>query len=177
MRTTTELTARFNLTAGFYDGIDLLIAREEDAGTEEDFFYSATVALEEGIVAEDALDMITVSFDSVVEDLSFELFNQDAADDRIYDCNDHCCARCGLEENDEWELLTHLGGQWLCQKCMPKSFETRMMLQELDRKRAVRAQNVRAEKAVRFRAALAQAKIMRPDLNWDQYQYDPRQWA
>lgn len=176
MRCTTELTARFELNT-LDAHVYMVETRLEEGHEPEDLFGEMTVEIEEGNHFDDALDMLTVPFESVEEELSIELFEQDAAEDRERDYDVCKCKKCGLE--DEWDdgHLTFIAGEYRCAKCMPKGHGEITIMEELYRKRQMREQNKRADRAVKFRAALEVARKLRPDLNWARYEYDPRRYA
>lgn len=88
MRTTTELTARFNLALVLTDTRELDLANEHEPGSIE---YWEAFEREEAIRHRgemgllDALDFDTVPFEEVEADLSLELFEQDLAEERAAD--------------------------------------------------------------------------------------------
>lgn len=182
MRCTTELTAHFDLNMNLIGSPDLEAFLNDDSELGSIEYWEAfereemiKMRGEEGLL--DALDFDTVPFESVVEDLSLELFEQDAAEDRAMEYDVCKCKKCGLE--DEWDdgHLTFIAGEFRCKKCMPKGHGEITIMQELHRKRQMREQNIRAARAVKFRAALETARKLRPDLNWARYEYDPRRYA
>jgi hypothetical protein len=181
MRATTELTTRFNLTMNLIGSkeLDAFLNNDDEPGSIEywEAFDRAEIARmngEDGLL--DALDFDTVPFETVETELSLELFEQDAADDRAQSHTDCFCKKCGFE--DEWEdgLLTYIAGEFRCANCMPAPQEI-IIMRELHEKRRMRDQKARIARANKFCAALETAKRMRPDLNWAKYEHDARRYA
>lgn len=158
MRTTTELTARFNLTStlvgskevqDFYDertweydeDTDNLSLFPREASIElleaEDRIEEKMLRGEAGLL--DALDFDCVSFETVEADLAVELHEQDLADEREVDFDnyDFEFEGWGNEGNDTWE------------------------------KHRARQAKHRARRE-KIGEALRKAQQLRPDLNWAQ---------
>lgn len=152
MRCTTELTARFALTGPSLDFTDI------------ESYYDD----EGNFCVPDVLDLDTVSFDSVVEDLSFELYAQDEAEDRALDAGVCACAHCAYEPWNE-DALQKVGAKWFCTNCYTKALRDRVFtvesVNEMNAKEFKKSWKQR-EKMV---AAIRTAMTMRPDLNWEQY--------
>jgi hypothetical protein len=165
MRTTTELTARFNLNLNLVGTreIDDFFAHRDwtyDEQADDCYMPAPTQQIVEAINTEedraldgeegliDALDFDTVPFERVEADLAVELFEQDLADDREWDHHSvlDYCTRTGLTLRDEQR----------------RERERRAHEQAIKRSR---------ERARRFRAALAKAKELRPDLDWSRYDH------
>ena len=176
MRCTTELTARFALAITALPAPTFAENCDAPAGSIEywEAFERDDARADTDLL--DALDFDTVSFDSVDEELSLELFAQDAAEDREYD-NGLCeCFSCGRSDDFDDGLLTRIAGRDYCARCKPSPLETVILL-ELHQKRFERARNARCARANKFRAALETLKVSHPDMNWDRYQHDARAYA
>lgn len=159
MRTTTDLFARFNLV-----------------GPSIDFDNPDNYYDDEGnFVIPDVLDFDTVPFETVEDELSMELFAQDEDYDRAYENSSCCCKKCGIEDDFDEGLLTRIGGEYRCKKCIP-SPEVIEIMKEIEERRRERAWKAKVKKAQKWRAALDKAKELRPDLNWARYDNDPRMY-
>lgn len=181
MRCTTELTARFALNMNLIGSkeLDAFLNNDDMPGSIEyweafDRAEEARLNGEAGLL--DALDFTTVPFESADEELSLELYAQDAAEERENDADYCTCEKCGFAENWEDGPLIFIAGKHYCNTCKPADVRI-VALQELYAKREARARSFRIKKADKFRAALALAMKLHPEMNWAKYEHDARAYA
>lgn len=150
MRTTTELTARFDLDIAVIKG---------DFNDYRDF------------VECDALDCDTVPFESVEADLSIELYEQDEAEMRELDAERGLCTCCGARPWTEDGLLL-VGTKLYCSKCFNEALEARLFTKEGIRQQAQEMQRKYRAYRKRRLAALEEAMRIAPHMNWAPYKQE-----
>lgn len=168
MRTTTELTARFDLAITTLPVPSFAENCDAPLGSIEYWEAFERDQAREDIDLLDVLDFDTVPFESVEADLSLELYAQDAAEERAVNFSDHTCSACGDEPWDD-EALQKVGRVFYCAKCYKSALRNHVFtveqahkLNEQDRKRNY-------ERYSKMSSALRTAIAMRPDLNWEPY--------
>jgi hypothetical protein len=193
MRTTTELTVRFNLNLNLIGSAEIEEALDGLGWrlSEDEFEYDPLESLGADVVEalnteelnrlerecelDDALDFDLVPFEQVEADLAMELYEQDLAEEREsmdYRCY---CAKCAREETWDDELVK-VAGVYLCKLCKPAPI-LEQMYAYLAEHRHDRDFERRLAQAKKWRAALKRAKELRPDLNWARFDMDPRMFV
>lgn len=147
MRTTTELTARFDL--------DIAVIK----GDFDDF---------RNFVEHDALDCDTVPFEQVEDALSIELYEQDEAEAREQDAYRNRCMCCGSEPWTD-EALIFVGSRLYCTKCYGEALKNRIFTEaDVKRKNEQRWKQIQKQRSRRL-AALKEAMRIAPHMNWEPY--------